>query len=94
MWRNNLGSVGKTVPLTSRWLLCTPVTHITEHLYVMIMSAFLQDLKLESTFTSELPGDPETKNQRRQVCCLSNRFHLRFLSLLFANTNVLVKGMS
>ncbi|CAL8469913.1 g9455 [Coccomyxa elongata] len=27
----------------------------------------LEDLKLESTFISELPGDPETKNQRRQV---------------------------
>ncbi|KAK9915711.1 hypothetical protein WJX75_003009 [Coccomyxa subellipsoidea] len=27
----------------------------------------LEDLKLTSTFTSELPGDTETKNQRRQV---------------------------
>ena len=54
---------------------------------------FLQDLKLESTFTSELPGDPETKNQRRQVCWLSKRFivsHPRFLSLSFGNTDMLV----
>ncbi|EIE25715.1 UPF0061-domain-containing protein [Coccomyxa subellipsoidea C-169] len=27
----------------------------------------VQNIKLESTFTRELPGDPETKNQRRQV---------------------------
>ena len=26
-----------------------------------------QDLQLESTFTAELPGDPNTKNRRRQV---------------------------
>lgn len=35
----------------------------------------VQNIKLESTFTSELPGDPETKNQRRQVrapCQLRN----------------------
>lgn len=27
----------------------------------------LQELHLESTFTAELPGDPNTKNRRRQV---------------------------
>ncbi|CAL5218909.1 g654 [Coccomyxa viridis] len=27
----------------------------------------LEDLQLESTFTAELPGDPNTKNRRRQV---------------------------
>ena len=28
---------------------------------------YLQDLHLESTFSAELPGDPNTKNRRRQV---------------------------
>ena len=32
-----------------------------------------QDLQLESTFTAELPGDPNTKNRRRQVTHLRTK---------------------
>jgi hypothetical protein len=49
----------------SQWIVILE----TERL-IYVLGVVTQDLEVSHMFVDELPGDPETKNHRRQVCSL------------------------